>query len=186
MNTRARGFWSVILGAVSACLVAVLIMAITPIFLMNSHSSPPLMIPVDLYARVSDSYITVKSMTETCQTNVTVEALPEWNVTELVTLRFYGVESINGETNRVEIPPGPYDITFIPATIWLNPDSSVIFNVSFTPWPNATNILDEYSSVLFIWMVDCFSYPMEDPSAGIYLGGAYIFAEYGDASVSVP
>jgi hypothetical protein len=179
MRAHAGSVGSVILGVLVACLAAILVFAITPIFLIQS-SPTPLMQPINVYASVSYSYITVESMTDTYQLNVTVTALPEWNVSELVTLHFSGVEAINGETGRVEIPPGPYDITFIPAVALLNPGSSVVFNLSFIPWPNATDILDEYSSVSFIWMVDCLSYPKENPSSGIYLGAAYIFADYGE------
>lgn len=176
---------SVVLGVLIAGLVAVLIFAVTPFFQIHS-SMPSLAILAPRYATVQSEHINVRSMTETLHANVTVNALPTWNTSELVTLRFSGVVAVNGETGQVEVPPGPYDIVFSPAVTFLDPGSSVIFNVSFVPWPSAPYILDTFSSVSFIWTVRCVSYPIEDPSSGVYLGAAYIYAVYGEGSSPVP
>lgn len=180
---------SLLLGIAAAIIAAQLVLVATP--LAGRPAQPPLLPPYSRYAVFSygigyKGSINVTSMSTTYQLNITVTARPGWwNVSEPVMLRIGGVLAENN-AGEIEVPPGPYNITITPALAILNPNSSVVFTVSFIPWPSAGDLYDEYSNVTFIWGVACESYPVENPTSEVLLASDYIFMEKGEGSRVLP
>lgn len=180
--TKAIGGLSVVLGIGSAIVVFLLVLTAIPV---PSYSSVvPLMPPDYTYAVVGGPPFYITSMSATYHEKIYVNATQKWNLSEPVTLRICSVAAFNGAGER-DPPPGPYNITIVPAVITLNPRSSVVFNATFIPWPNASDLY-AYSDVTFIWEVGCQSYPVNNTSSGVLLGWGYMAAVKGAGSTPPP
>jgi len=131
---------------------------------------------------IENPSIEIDSLESVLQVNVVVVALPTWNRSDLVTLNVSRVVVEDGATGELLGPPAPYDITFSPAIAVLDPNSSVVFNLSLIPWSSAPLIYADYSDVTFVLDVACQSYTPKNPSDQIILGAAILQVILGEGS----
>jgi hypothetical protein len=180
--TKGLGTASLLLGIGSAIVVFLLVLEAVPAPTYSSRI-PTLPPALDRYAAVWGDQFNITSMSATYQEKIYVRATQKWNVSEPVTLRIDDLIAYNA--GQRDPPPGPYNITIVPGLITLHPGSTIVFNATFIPWPNADDLY-AFSDVTFMWEVGCISYPMDNPSNGIVLGAGYIFGVKGAGSLPPP